>query len=59
MKALDPELRVVVVSLYDTPEFRAAAASAGAEDFVAKQEFAAKIMPLLNIAGSTRLQAGD
>ena len=51
MKALDPGLRVVVVSLTDTPEFRAAAASAGAESFVAKQEFAARIVPLLKIAG--------
>ena len=48
IKALDPAIRVVVVSLWDTPEFQAAAARAGAESFVAKQDFAAKIPPMLN-----------
>jgi len=47
IKMLDPAIRVVVVSLWDTPEFQAAAARAGAESFVAKQDFAAKIPSLL------------
>ena len=52
MKALEPALRVVVVSLWDAPEFRTAAALAGAEGFVAKQEFTARIPPLLGAADS-------
>ena len=51
IKALDPAIRVVVVSLSDAPEFRIAASHAGAETFVAKQDFAAKIPSLLNTAG--------
>ena len=47
IKALDPTLRVVVVSLHDAAEFRTAAALAGAESFVTKQEFAARLPALL------------
>ena len=50
MKALDPGVRVIVVSLYDGPEFRTAAMNAGAEDLVAKQDFAVLIAPLLGSA---------
>jgi len=53
IKMLDPAIRVVVVSLWDTPEFQAAAARAGAESFVAKQDFAAKIPSLLVAASPT------
>jgi len=47
IKALDPGVRVIVVSLHDAPEFRAAAMHAGAENLVAKQDFAEKIMQVI------------
>jgi DNA-binding NarL/FixJ family response regulator len=47
IKALAPGIRVIVVSLHDGVEFRTAAAHAGAESFVAKQEFAARVPDLL------------
>ena len=47
IKALDPTLRVVVVSLHDAAEFRTAAALAGAESFITKQDFAAQLPGLL------------
>jgi DNA-binding NarL/FixJ family response regulator len=53
IKALDPAIRVVVVSLWDAPEFQAAAARAGAESFVAKQDFTAKIPPMLGRAAAS------
>ena len=59
MKALDPDVRVIMVSLHDGPEFRTAAINAGAEDFVAKQDFAALITPLLGHASRTDKRAPD
>ena len=50
MKALDPGVRVIVVSLHDGPEFRTAALNAGAENLVAKQDFAERITPLIDRA---------
>ena len=47
IKALDPTLRVVMVSLHDAAEFRTAATLAGAESFITKQDFAAKLPGLL------------
>jgi DNA-binding NarL/FixJ family response regulator len=38
--------RVVVVTLYDQEEFRAAAADAGADGFVAKRSFTSALVPL-------------
>ena len=58
IKALDPAIRVIVVSLHDAVEFRTAAARAGAEDFVNKQDFAAKI-PLLLKQGGVRAARSD
>jgi len=57
IKALDPGIRVIVVSLDDTEEFRTAASHAGAENFVAKQDFATQLPPLLN-ARRTRSTSG-
>jgi DNA-binding NarL/FixJ family response regulator len=54
MKALDPRVRVIVVSLHDGPEFRVAAIDAGAENLVAKQDFAVQITPLLAAASRAR-----
>ena len=51
IKALAPNTRVIVVSLHDAEEFRVAAQLAGAEDFVTKQEFAAKLPSLLKSGG--------
>ena len=61
IKALDPGIRVIVVSLHDAEEFRIAAQRAGAEDFVTKQEFAAKLPSLLKAGGpgSSRASHGD
>ena len=49
IKALAPDIRVIIVSLHDMADFRAAAERAGAEHFVAKQDFAAVLPPLLQI----------
>jgi DNA-binding NarL/FixJ family response regulator len=49
IKALDPQIRVIVVSLHDAEEFRTAAQRAGAEGFVTKQDFAAKLPALLEL----------
>ncbi len=51
IKALDPCIRVIVVSQHDGEEFKTAAAHAGAEDFVAKQDFAAMLSALLQVSG--------
>ena len=65
IKALDPAIRVVVVSLWDAPEFQFAAARAGAESLVAKQDFAAKIPSMLSgaaayaTAGGPGLESGQ
>jgi DNA-binding NarL/FixJ family response regulator len=49
IKALAPHTRVIVLSLHDAEEFRTAAQRAGAEDFVTKQEFAARLPSLLKL----------
>jgi DNA-binding NarL/FixJ family response regulator len=57
IKALDPRIRVIVVSLHDAEEFRTAAASAGAESFVAKRDFAAGLRSLLKADGTDTIAA--
>ena len=59
IKTLDPAIRVVVVSLWDAPEVQAAAVRAGAESFVAKQDFAAKVPTLLANAAAAARSAGN
>jgi len=39
LKALDPQIRVVIVTLYDDWEHRTAAVEAGADGFVRKADF--------------------
>lgn len=39
LKALDPQIRVVIVTLYDDREHRHAAVEAGADGFVRKADF--------------------
>ncbi len=52
IKAFDPCIRVIVVSQHDGEEFKTAAAHAGAENFVAKQDFAAMLTALLQISST-------
>ncbi len=46
IKALEPEVRVVVVSLNESEDFRAAAEAAGADGYIAKRHFATAIVAL-------------
>lgn len=39
--------RVIIMTMYDTPEYRVAAGEAGADGFVIKSEFAAELLPLI------------
>jgi DNA-binding NarL/FixJ family response regulator len=43
IRALDAAVRIIVVSLHDEPEFRSAALQAGADDYIAKDNFAADL----------------
>lgn len=40
--------RIVVVTLYDQEEYRAAAVNLGADGFISKREFATELMPLIH-----------
>jgi two-component system response regulator NreC len=57
IKALAPDIRVIMVSLHDVAELRTAAVRAGAENFVAKQDFAATLPALLKINGARDVRA--
>jgi len=46
IKAIEPDLRVVVVSLNESSDFRAAAGAAGADGYIAKRDFAAGVIAL-------------
>jgi CheY-like chemotaxis protein len=46
IKALEPEVRVVVISLNESEDFRAAAEAAGADGYIAKRHFATAIVAL-------------
>jgi DNA-binding NarL/FixJ family response regulator len=61
MRALHPECRIVVLSNYDLPEYRAAAFEAGAHDFISKsvpagQTIMGLVEKTLNPAPSIRRQ---
>lgn len=57
IKALAPDIRVIIVSLHDVAELRTAAVRAGAENFVAKQDFAATLPAVLKINGAPTVRA--
>jgi DNA-binding NarL/FixJ family response regulator len=46
IKALEPGIRMVVVSLNESDDFREAAEAAGADGYIAKRHFAAGIVAL-------------
>ena len=46
LKAVAPEVRVVVVSLNESSDFRAAAAAAGADGYISKRDFATGVTAL-------------
>jgi DNA-binding NarL/FixJ family response regulator len=48
LKARPDSPRVVVLTLYDHPEYRAAAAAARADGFVAKSDLGNHLLPLIN-----------
>ncbi len=39
--------RIVIVTMYDSPEYRVAAEAEGAEGFVTKPEFGTRLLPLI------------
>ena len=51
IKAVEPDVRVVVVSLNESADFRAAAVAAGADGYIPKRDFATGVMALF--AGET------
>ncbi len=55
IKAQAKAPRVVMLTLNDSSEYRAAATAAGADDFVTKSEFATVLLPLIDslFAGSS------
>src|SRR4051812_27413700 len=46
IKAVAPEVRIVVVSLNESSDFRAAAEAAGADGYIAKRDFATGVVAL-------------
>jgi DNA-binding NarL/FixJ family response regulator len=48
IKAVRPDLRIVVVSLNESEDFQAAAESAGADGYIAKRHFATGVVALLS-----------
>jgi DNA-binding NarL/FixJ family response regulator len=40
--------KIVIVSIYDNPEYQDLVRSAGADGFIAKSDFGTKLLPLLN-----------
>jgi DNA-binding NarL/FixJ family response regulator len=47
IKALPDPPRVVILTVYNLPEYRAAARAAGADGFVVKSEFGSQLLPLI------------
>lgn len=47
LKMLPDPPSIVILTLHDTPEYRAAARAVGADGFVNKIEFATQLLPLL------------
>ena len=48
IKAQDDDLRVILLTLHDNPEYRAAAQAAKADGFVAKSELGIELLPLIH-----------
>lgn len=48
IKSESPDIRVIVLTMYDLPEYRAIAKLAYADGFVAKSDFGEKLVPLIN-----------
>jgi DNA-binding NarL/FixJ family response regulator len=48
IKAQPDAPRVVILTLYDNPEYRAAAEAVRADGFVAKSDFGAQLLPLIH-----------
>jgi DNA-binding NarL/FixJ family response regulator len=48
IKAQPDAPRVVMLTLYDGPEYRAAAAAVGADDLISKAEFDTQVLPLIS-----------
>jgi len=40
---------VIILTLYDSPEYRAAAADVGADGFIIKSEFGTQVLPLIDV----------
>jgi DNA-binding NarL/FixJ family response regulator len=40
--------RVIILTLHDNPEYRAASESVNADGFIAKSDFGAKLIPLIH-----------
>jgi DNA-binding NarL/FixJ family response regulator len=47
IKAQADAPHIVILTLHDTPEYRAAAEAVGADNFVSKAEFNAQMLPLI------------
>lgn len=41
--------RVVILTLYDTPEYRSAAEGVGADGFITKSDFGTQVLPMLDV----------
>jgi two-component system NarL family response regulator len=54
MRALEPDLKIIVVSLHDSPELRAESERAGAAGYVPKKEFGVQIGGWLAETGGAR-----
>ena len=48
IKAFVGAPQVIVLTLYDNPEYRTAAAAAGADGFIAKSELTTQLLPLIH-----------
>jgi NarL family two-component system response regulator LiaR len=56
IKAQPNAPRVVMLTLYDASEYRAAAEAAGADDFISKAEFDAQVLPLIHALRDERIE---
>jgi two-component system, NarL family, nitrate/nitrite response regulator NarL len=55
IKTMEPDVRVVIVSLNESDDFRAAAEAAGADGYIAKRHFATGILALFADSSPQRL----
>lgn len=49
IKAQPRAPRVVILTLYDTPEYRSAAEGVGADGFITKSDFGTQVLPMLEV----------